>query len=36
MKSDEENTNDQHFGSTPNEGARTTSRVVLQNPAYAK
>ena len=28
--------NDQYFGSISNEGARMTSRVVLQNPAYAK
>jgi hypothetical protein len=33
MKNDKKN--DEPFGSIPNEGARTTSRVVLQNPAYA-
>jgi hypothetical protein len=28
--------NGQYFGSISNEGAGVTSRVVLQNPAYAK
>jgi hypothetical protein len=36
LTNDEKNRTDQRFGPIPNEGARTTSRVVLQNPAYAK